>query len=90
MKNLTTFVADKEIIINYAQSLNAGIDKKEIRIGIVFKGELKEFKAYTTNMIAYNVIPDNDTTDTYLPLYELIERQIIDEVAAWIQTVGSA
>lgn len=92
MKQLTTFIGNQEVLIRYASSLPSGYGTKEIRVGIVFDGELKEFKGFTTNMPAYDAVPEveEDLQGFYHSLFELIEHQIIDEVSEWVEEIMNA
>lgn len=87
MKNLTTFVADKEIEIIYVNALTSGYGHKNIIAEVRYNGESKEFHATTSNMPGYDAATDLEGIDKDHALYELIESQIIDEIAYWLECV---
>jgi hypothetical protein len=87
MKTLTTFVADKEIEIYHASAITSGYGHKKITVEISYNGEYQKFTATTNNMTSYDAASELEGADKYHALYELIETQIIDEVAEWLENL---
>lgn len=87
MKNLTTFVADKEIEIYHANAITSGYGHKKITVELAYNGEYQKFTATTNNMPSYDAATELEGADKYHALYEIIENQIIDEVAEWLENL---
>lgn len=87
MKTLTTFVADKEIEIYHANAITSGYGHKKITVELSYNGEYKKFTAITNNMPSYDATTELEGSDKYYALYELIERQIIDNVSEWLENL---
>lgn len=87
MKNLTTFVADKEIEINHASAITSGYGHKRITVELYYNGEYQKFTGITNNMPSYDAATELEGADKYHALYEIIETQIIDEVAEWLENL---
>lgn len=84
---MKTFVADKEIDIYFATSIHTGYGHKKIIVELSYNGEYKKFEAITNNMHGYDKATELDGDDKYHALYELIETQIIDEIAEWLENI---
>jgi len=87
MKNLTTFVADKEIEIYHANAITSGYGHKEITVEVSYNGEYQKFTAITTNMPSYDAATELEGADKYHALYKIIEKQIIDNIAEWLENL---
>jgi len=87
MNNLITFVADKEIEIYHANAITSGYGHKKITVELSYNGEYQKFTATTNNMPAYDEATELEGVDKYHALYEIIENQIIDEVAEWLENL---
>ena len=87
MATLTTFVADKEIEIYHASALPSGYGHKKITVELCYNNEYQKFSATTNNMPGYDAATELEGDDKYHALYELIEFQIIDEVAEWLENI---
>ena len=87
MKNLTTFLADKEIEIYHAYAKTSGYGHKEIIVEIAYNGEYQKFSAITNNMPSYDAATELEGEDKYHALYEIIENQIIDNIAEWLENL---
>ena len=87
MKALTTFVADKEIEIYHASALTSGYGHKKITVELSYNGEYQKFTATTNNMPGYDAATELEGNEKYHAFYELIENQIIDEVAEWLENI---
>ena len=60
---------------------------KKITVEIKFNGEFEKFSAITNNMPAYDTISELEDIEKIHALYELIECQIIDNIAEWIENI---
>jgi len=89
MKNLTTFVADKEIEIYHSSAIQSGYGHKKITVEIRYNDEYKKFTATTNNMPAYDDACELEGEKKQYALYQIIENSIINEIANWIEEVDS-
>ena len=87
MKNLTIFVAGKEIEIYDASALTSGYGHKKITVELSYNGKYQRFTATTNNMPAYDEATELEGAEKYHAFYEIIENQIIDEVAEWLENI---
>lgn len=87
MKNLTTFVADREIEIYHAFSMPSGYGHKKITVELSYNGEYKKFEAITSNMPGFDKADELEGADKYHAFYELIEMQIIGQVEEWLENL---
>lgn len=87
MRNLTTFVDSKEIEIYHATAISCGYGHKEITVELSYNGAYKKFTAITNNMPDFDKANDFEGSEKYYALYTLIERQILDNVSEWLETL---
>lgn len=82
-----TFIGNTEIEIEFASSMFTGYGHQAINVDIYCNGESHNFRAITSNMPAFDKANELEGSDKWLALYEIIERQIIDEVSEWIESL---
>jgi len=87
MKKNTVLVLGKEIDIIHASSKPIGYGHKKITVKLYYDGEYQKFTATTNNMPEYDAACELEGYEKYLALYELIENQIIDEIAEWLEDI---
>lgn len=89
MKKENTLLLDgKEIVLIHANSLPIGYGHKKITVELYYNGEYKKFTATTNNMPGYDEATELEVNDRYHAFYKLIENQIIDEVAEWVNQLN--
>lgn len=89
MTTAKTFISNKEIGIDYASAISAGYGHQKIIVTICFNGQINDFYATTSNMPAFDKANELEGTDKWLAYYEIIERQISDEIIGWIEEIES-
>jgi len=87
MANLTTFVFQKDVQIYHAEAISSGHGRKTIEVELSHNGKYKKFEASTTDMSAYDVANSLEGDEKHKALYEIIEFDIIDEVADWLENL---
>lgn len=73
-----------ELEINYTQALTAGHGHKRITVELYFLGDYKTFSATTSNMPDYDDASELEGSEKDEALFNIVSRQIEDEVNEWI------
>lgn len=78
---------ENTVLVVDASSNSIGFGHKKITVELCYNGEYQKFTATTNNMPGYDAACELEGDEKYLALYELIENQIIDEVAEWLENI---
>jgi hypothetical protein len=76
-----------ELEINYTQAITAGHGHKKITVELYFEGNYKTFTATTSNMPDYDDATDLEGEDKDEALFNIISRQIEDEISEWVMEI---
>ncbi len=80
-------ISNKQVEINYANALTSGYGHKKITVELNYEGNSKTFYATTSHMPGYDAANDMEGEEKYVAFFELIESQIEEEVAEWLETL---
>jgi len=76
----------QEFTIYHASDLTAGYGHKKITVTVADENyDTKEFSSTTTNMPGYDEANDLEGQERYEALFELVEYDIDDAIAEWLQ-----
>jgi hypothetical protein len=78
-----------ELEINYTQALTAGHGHKKITVELYLLGEYQTFSATTSNMPDYDEATELEGSDKDEALFNIISRQIEEQVDEWIVEIGN-
>ena len=85
MTNAQITIAGKEVEIVYANAMTSGYGHKKVTVELMYDGNRKSFYATTNCMPAYDAANDLEGEEKYVAFYELIDSQVEDEVAEWLE-----
>ena len=90
MKTYTTReIAEFNYSIDYASSLPSGYGHKEISVRVVSEnGDVKDFRAVTSNMHDYDIATKLEGQEKYEALFELVESSLDGQIAEWLYFIN--
>lgn len=86
---ITSEIAEFEYCVLHAYDTVAGSGFKNIHVQVQAEnGEIKDFKARTSNMYDYDhAMSIEDSQERYEALFELVESKLDGEIAEWISDI---